>query len=497
MRPIGMPVRSFPRRARLLVTAGAFAAALGAAPAAPAQSADTLIKRATMAMGGDGLKTLRYTAEGTGHTFGQAFRPGLPWPKITIHGQTRSIDYAGGALRDEIVLSRAEPRGGGGYPITGQQRNDQFFAGNYAWNVVGGNPAPNPRFTIERAHQLWTTPHGVLLAAARNQATVSHRKVGERSLPSLTFTEPLRFRATIHLDAQNRVARIDSRLPDPVLGEVSVVTRFSDYRSHGALQFPGRIRQSQGGHPTLDVTVKEVAVNPPVAIAVPDAVRNATERVAVDAVAEGVWFIAGGSHNSVAIEMSDHLILVESPLFDGRAQPVLERANALVAGKPVRYVINSHGHFDHAGGIRAAIASGATIVTHRANRPMFEMAAASPVRIAPDALARSGRKPRLVAVDDRHVMKDARRTVELHRIAGGNHAEAFLMVWLPAERLLIEADAFTPGAPGSAPPATPNPNHVNLVENIERLKLDVDRILPLHGRVVPVTELYTAVGRKK
>jgi hypothetical protein len=71
-----------------------------------------------------------------------------------------------------------------------------------------------------------------------------------------------------------------------------------------------------------------------------------------------------------------------------------------------------------------------------------------------------------------------------------------MMVWLPKERLLIEADAYTPGAAGSAPPTPPNANNLNLVQNIERLKLDVDRILPLHGRVVPVAELHTAVGKK-
>ena len=69
------------------------------------------------------------------------------------------------------------------------------------------------------------------------------------------------------------------------------------------------------------------------------------------------------------------------------------------------------------------------------------------------------------------------------------------MVYLPQERILIEADAFTPGAPGAAPPATPNPNHLNLIANIERLGLPVDRIVPLHGRVVPVAELYAAAGK--
>ena len=102
---------------------------------------------------------------------------------------------------------------------------------------------------------------------------------------------------------------------------------------------------------------------------------------------------------------------------------------------------------------------------------------------------------KFVAVGDKHAMADAMRAVEFHAIAGSPHAEGFLMVYLPQERILIEADAFTPAAPNTPPPATPNPNHLSLIANIERLGLPVDRIVPLHGRVVPVADLYAAAGK--
>ena len=82
----------------------------------------------------------------------------------------------------------------------------------------------------------------------------------------------------------------------------------------------------------------------------------------------------------------------------------------------------------------------------------------------------------------------------VHKIVGGPHSDSMLMVHLPKEKLLIEADAYTPSAPNTPPPP-PNANSVNLIDNIERLKLEVDRILPLHGRVVPVAELYAAAQR--
>jgi glyoxylase-like metal-dependent hydrolase (beta-lactamase superfamily II) len=336
----------------------------------------------------------------------------------------------------------------------------------------------------------------VLKAAIRNNATV--KTVTENGKPVTTahFTEPGRFVATAYIGADGLVERVESRIPDPVLGETTAVTRYADYRDYGGVKFPSRIQQSQGGFPVLDLAVREVQPNAPVDIQAPEAVRTASERVTTEKVADGVWFIAGGSHNSVAIEMKDYVVLVEAPLNDGRTVPVLEQVKQLVPGKPLRYVINSHTHFDHSGGLRAAAAEGATIVTQAQNKPYFERAFATPNTIAPDRLAKSGKQAKLMAVDDKMVINDGTRVLELHHIADSHHSDTFLMVYLPKERLLIEADSFTPRPPNAPPPAQPDPNHTNLVDNLERLKLPVDRILPLHGRVVPLGELYVAVGAK-
>ena len=450
------------------------------------------LDRAARTMGAGDLKTLRYTAEGTGYTFGQAFKPGLAWPKIKLHSVTRSLNYDTGSMRDEIVLSRAEALGGGGYPHTGEQRNDQYVSGTHAWNVAGNTPVPGPRFLADRIHQLWITPHGALKAAMKHKATARTQRVG--GFTTIAFTEPGRFDATVFINDAGFVDRVESVAPDAVLGDTKSVTTYSDYRGFGSTQFPTRIRQTQGGFPVLDLTVRDVQPNAPVDIQVPDPVRTATERVAVDNVTNGVWFISGGSHNSVAIEMRDHLILVEAPLNEGRTAPVIDAVRKLAPGKPIRYVINSHQHFDHSGGLRTAAAEGATIVTQAANKPYFEKAFAVQNTVAPDRLAKSGKRAQFRTVGDRMTMSDGTRTVELHHIRDSHHTDSFLLVYLPNEKLLIQADAFTPGAPNAPTPKQPNPNHTNLVENIERLNLAVDRILPLHGRIAPIAELYTAAG---
>jgi glyoxylase-like metal-dependent hydrolase (beta-lactamase superfamily II) len=462
---------------------------LGACTATPRADAGDVLARASAAMGSASLKTLRYTAEGSGQTFGQAFVPTGTWPKVTYPSWTRSIDYEAAAMRDEIVLARAEPLGGGGYPLEGQQRNDQYVVGNVAWNVAGNNVVPGARFVADRVHQLWITPHGAIEAARRRGATAAGNG-------AFAFEEPGRFRARVSVDARGHVTQVESVAPDAVLGDNTVVTQYDGYRdAGGGVMFPARIRQSSGGQPVLDLEVKDVQPNAAVTFTVPDAARNATERVTSDKVADGVWFIAGGSHNSVLIEMIDHLVLVEAPLNDARAAAVFDEIKRVAAGKPVRFVINSHAHFDHSGGLRYAAGDGATVITHRTNEAYFERVLSQGATVVPDRLARSGRKPRVQGVDDRAVLSDGQRTIELHRIAGGPHNDGMLMVVLPKERLLIEADAYTPLAPGATPPAKPNANNVNLIENIERLGLGVDRILPLHGRVVPLAELYTTAGR--
>lgn len=464
----------------------------------PQESAQAVLQRANVAMGAVALNSISFSGSGSGATFGQAFRADEAWPRITYSSVLRSADYQLAAYREDAARSRSEPHGGGAIPLMGQgeQRTSGWIRGDNAWNMAGNQATPSPLALASRTHDLWTTPHGVIKAALAHNPRMTMRSDAGRALAAVSFEIPGRLKATILINGAGLVEQIESVQPHPVMGDTPSVIRFSDYRDVSQIKFPMRIQQEMGGFPVLDLAVKEVIVNPKVGFDIPAQVPGFAERVTAEQAAPGVWFLAGGSHNSVAIEMRDHMMVVESPLYDGRAAPMLAQVRSLANGKPIRYVVNSHHHFDHTGGLRTAVAEGATLVTSALAKPWFEKILANPNRIAPDAMARSGRSATVTGVDGKRVFTDGNRVVEIHDIKDGVHANGFLMVYLPLEKILIQADAYTPLPPNAPVPASPNGNHVNLVDNLERLQLKVERILPLHGRMVALADLHNAIGRK-
>jgi glyoxylase-like metal-dependent hydrolase (beta-lactamase superfamily II) len=165
-------------------------------------------------------------------------------------------------------------------------------------------------------------------------------------------------------------------------------------------------------------------------------------------------------------------------------------------------VINTHAHFDHAGGLRAYAAEGATILTYQLNKPYYEKVFALPRALNPDKLLQSKKRAAIEAVGEKKVLTDGAHTIELYHIPSG-HSDGMLIAYLPQDKVLVEADLYTPpaaaapaGASTSASKDNPvNPYTLGLVENLDKLKLDYNKILPLHGRIATKDELMTAAGK--
>ncbi len=489
------------------------ALALTVVPAA--QQTDAL-RAAADALGAAKIKTLQFTGSGANFSVGQNFTPNDPWPRVTVKSYTASINYDTGSMRQELLreMGTVMPRGGGA-PFTGEQRQIQVVSGNYAWNVAapaaapaGGAtppgrgaaaappPAPAPGNAPERMLALWATPQGFVKAAMANNATTKKAKGGTE----VSFTVGGKYRMTGIVNAQNQVERVETWIDQPIVGDMLVETVYSGYKDFGGVLFPSRIVQSQDGYPSLDLTIASVTANPAVDITVPDNVRTAQPApVRVDSakLADGVFYLTGGSHHSLAVEMKDHIVLVDVPQTEERALAVIAKAKEVIPGKAIRYLVTTHHHWDHLGGIRTAIDEGATIVTYQTNKAFLQRVAKTPHTINPDRLSKSNKAVKIQTVGDMAKLTDGTRTIELHRMTNYEHTGDMLLVYLPKEKILAEPDAFTsPATPTTPLVVTAVPYAAALYDNIKRLNLDVKTIAPLHGaRTSDMAELAKHAGK--
>jgi glyoxylase-like metal-dependent hydrolase (beta-lactamase superfamily II) len=429
------------------------------------------------------IKTFQFTGNGTMYSLGQSTSPAAAWPRFFVKSFTRVYDFTSGAMRDEVVRMAAQT------PTVGpEQQTVTLVSGDYAWNEVGKDRLPRFWEVNERQHYIWTSPHGVVRAVFANNATITKQNVEGRQMTVVSFVEKNKQKVNVYANDQNQIERVESWYGHPVAGDLKVVTHYGAYRDFAGVKFPAKIIQYQDGLPTLDLTITAVRANPPIDIEVPENVRTNPVPVKSEKAADGVWYITGGSHHSVLIEMKDYLIVVEAPQSDQRSMAVMAEVKKLVPNKPIKYLVNTHHHFDHSGGVRAYAAEGVTIITHEVNRPYFEKAVVNSHNFSPDRLAKSKRKPMFQTMGDNMVLTDGTRSVELYQIIGNPHHDGIIMAYLRKEKLLIEADVFTPGPAGAEPPKVPNPQAVNLEANVRRLNLEVDRIVPIHGRIVPYSE---------
>jgi glyoxylase-like metal-dependent hydrolase (beta-lactamase superfamily II) len=474
---------------------------MGVAASACGPRAGTL-DAANGTLGTAQMNSIEIAGSGRWYQFGQAASPTLPWPQFDVSSYTATINYATPSARVQMTrLQTVEP--GRVRPAPVEQKPDQHVSGATAWNLAvpagapagaPGVPQPQPAAVEERVMEIWTTPHGFLKAAAANNATTQPTSGGGSDV-SFTVGKN-RYVGTIN--AQNQVERVQTWIDNTVLGDTPVEFAYSDYRDFGGVMFPSRIVRTQGGHPVLDLTVSAVKANAAADLPVPAEANAAPPAVTVtvEKLADGVYYLKGTTHHSLAIDQQDHIVVVEAPQNEERSAAVIAKVKETIPNKPIRYLINTHAHFDHSGGLRTYVDEGATIVTLEMNRTYYEQAWAAPRTINTDRLAQSKKAARFETFTDKHVLTDGSRTIEIHQIVGSGHNDAFALVYLPKEKILSEGDAYTPAPANAPPPAAPNPFSVNLYENIQRLKLDVRQIAALHGpRLTTMADLRAAIGQ--
>ncbi len=317
---------------------------------------------------------------------------------------------------------------------------------------------------------------------------------------------------------------------EPILGDTWNKVIWRDWRDVDGVMLP----YSQDGwlNDLLfhEETIQEIENNPSLpatAFAIPDEIRQTPQegdrivsswvprrvvsnvsyldfgrppRVEFEELAPGVWLVGGANHQTYVIEMSDHLMTVEAPLYEERSQPVIQAVQEKFPDKPIRYTVVTHWHLDHSGGLRAYAAEGATIVAPASILPFLRTMFTAPKMIRPDALARraaaEGAPPEIPmeGIDAMKEYTDGTRVVHVLPVPT-SHVQAMLGVHLPRERIIIEADLVSNTMYRDPPIVEPRAREY--YEWLRQSDLAVDRIARVHGSVVPFREFASIVERAR
>jgi glyoxylase-like metal-dependent hydrolase (beta-lactamase superfamily II) len=466
------------------------------------QGSSSAVDAAARAMGGRdrilAVRTLVLEGQGEQLNFGQNHTPNAE-TKFAVTSYRWATDFP---TRRHLIDVTREPRFV--TAVTTPQRIRLGLDGSVGYGILpnGNMTRAGAQAAADRAHNRFLHPIG-FLQAALDPATVVTEEASGADARRIRINVGGRQYAMIVDNATSLPRRIETVVDQPMLGDVTLVMDLSDYQDAAGLRVPGRMVQRYENLFTLsDIRVARTRINEDVGnLAATDSIRGVAlpagppaPNIVVEDIAPGVWSIAGQTHHTIAIEQANRIVLIEAPQSDARSRAAIARARELRPGKPVDMLVNTHHHFDHSGGLRAAMSEGLTILTHEGNRDFYERTvAARRHTIAPDALSRSSRPPRIEAVGDKHVIADPQRPIELYHVPNP-HSGTMLVAYLPAERLLIQADLYNPPNP-NAPPPPGFPFVASLLENIQRRGLQVERVVGIHGRVVPLSDLQAAASR--
>jgi glyoxylase-like metal-dependent hydrolase (beta-lactamase superfamily II) len=504
-----------------------------------------VLAAAARAIGTDNLKCVVISGTGYAGMVGQQKESGrnIDWPRgEALANFTRTMNWENQTMKEEFDrkpgLYPASWKYGsgwkGGTPLA--QNAHQIFAvnGKYAWHMdgPGGASVAAPPDDAERWQlDLWMNPHGFLKAArmpgANPRATWRWElgemgRDGNTTVPEkvtvVAITVLGKFRVDATINKANMLQRIHTMIPDPVLGDMNYEHEFSDetYIDIGnGVRFPTRWHHHDGwddnygaqnitaGHNGFGgnfATIRANSCTDPVAV--PDAVRQANFAVRVDSqkLADGVYLLGGGTHNSVAVEFKNFITVVEAPLDERRSLAVIDTITKLIPNKPIRFLVNTHQHFDHIGGIRTYMHIGATIITQWKNWDFYtrDVLNYAPRTLEPDMLSQwppteLAEGYQYETVRENYILSDGARNMNITYVQPLAHAEGMLMAYLPAEKIAIEADLFDPPPPNQ-PPSAPTAANKSFYTQVERLGMDVSTIAPIHGRAVPWSDFLRVIN---
>src|SRR4051794_29923719 len=476
---------------------------------AAAQDAKTVIANAQKALGD--LKSITYSGSAKDVAFQQCGSNaadmncrGTHDPMRPINNYVRVIDLTGPASRHTGATNN--PAGGGATaPAPGT-----FFQQVTPQQTDVSQPWAN-------SLELYITPWGFLKGAAENNATTSRRKVDGKNYTVLTWSPAVKapsgkpYVINGYVNDQNVVERVETWLGENIMGDMQILATYTGWKEYAGFMAPSKIVQTRGGWPFFEADVTFAKANPPDVATLVPAPAPAAGRggpggggpgggappamtVTSEKLGDGVYRLTTGpgSYDSIIVDFKDYVMMLEAGQPEARALAYIAETKKLIPNKPIRYVVNTHPHADHTGGLPALVAEGATIITQKNNEEFLERALNTPRTLLTDTLAKNPKKAKIEAVSEKKVYSDGTRTVELYHVSPVPHSNGLMIAYIPKEKVLFQGDFSLP-APGQ-----PGNDHVKaLVPILEKMNLDFDRYINVHTSAAPQNkaELWKAVGK--
>lgn len=479
-------------RGSLQPMAGAFFTslliALGVPGEARAQDMSVAEFRAAAvgALGGE-VTGIELTGSGWDACVGQAWSVTDGWARWEVTNYRRTIDYERGASmqsaqrRPEMDPGRA---GGCGAQPDGPVVAQQTY-------VDDGAPWPQQL-------PIWLTPHGFPRLLEAGEAAIERGGDGWQAAVSIP-QDAVTYRLVADYNGEFEIRQIETWIDDSIFGDMPVVAEFGDYRAFGRLSYPGSLTLKQGGFATLRLSLDDVRPNVSVERAEPrrgGARPGADDRPPFTQIGNGI-FVVEGAYQAVAVEFEAFSVVIDGMQNDKRTREVIAVTKQAIPNKPIRYVVNTHSHFDHASGLRQFVADGATILTHESNVDFFRNALRRPRTLNPDAVRIEGMPILIEGISGRYMLADGSgQSVEIYQLEGSRHANDMLVAYLPSIRTVVEADVLEPWIDPRFG-ADRHPYLVHLADELERLDLDFEQFVPVHrlgpNIVMSASALHDAV----
>jgi glyoxylase-like metal-dependent hydrolase (beta-lactamase superfamily II) len=497
-------------------------------------SSEELVSRALNAMGGaDALSKVKTIAvKGTMKQWEpeQSFAPGGEMRFANDSTFEAAGDFSAGAMRIDWVKNFS-------YPAPRTFKFSEIVTPTAGWVVgreanglnkqaEGMNPPAHSMSGIRLAttqRELRRGSASLLLEMRGNASRViaiPEIRIGGATYPAVSYRAGNDTFIVMFDPKTGLPARVRTLDYDNVWGDVNYDLVLSDWRSYGGVQIATDRKYELNGRIIMDIEFHEVKVNvsvaaghfePPAAIKA-GAARPATtgtvphqwiirrqfigtymdsDHVSYDVrastglrlneIAPGVQHVVGGTHNSMIVEMSDHLIAFDAPVTDWQSNWTIAAAKQKYPNKPIRYIVLTHHHMDHNGGVRGYVAEGATLVVGKGAAEHYRKVLAAPYTRNPDLQSRSLAGVQIIEVGDKHVFSDGKREVSAH-ILENPHSGACLMGYVADARLAYITDVYSPGPPL---PAKINPALASVVNGVRKAGIQPLTFAGGHGSTAP------------